>query len=111
MTEFKNFTKVYDTPIVHEPFLSILRQDGLSLDAEQILKGINVLPPCIHPKYVKLFKDLKMDEAIANNAEIKLYTKFPLFCSFWKKRVGREFCLQCQKYIMGIMSLLQRINI
>ena len=85
MTEFKKITEVYDTPIVHKPFLSIIGQDGLSPDAEKILKGINVLPSCIHPKYVELFKALKIDEAIANNAEIKSYTKFPSFRLFWKK--------------------------
>ena len=86
MTAFKKkITKVYDTPIVHEPFLSIIGEDGLLSDAGKVLLGINFIKPCIHPNILEVSKALKMDKAIKDNKEIKTYTNLPSFRAFEKK--------------------------
>ena len=60
MKEFKNkFMELYDTPIVHKPFLPIIGPDGLSPDADKIIMGINVLPPCLDPYIVEVSNALK----------------------------------------------------
>ena len=53
MEVFKSkFMEVYDTPMVHEPFCTLLGQDGLTKGADDILEGKLILLPCIYPDIV-----------------------------------------------------------
>ena len=76
MHEFKKeFTEVYDTPIFHEPFLSIIGEDGLLPDADKVLLGINVLPPYIHSNILEVFEALKMvnmHKLVINNDTVSI---------------------------------------
>ena len=50
MNVFKaKYMEVYDTPMVHELFVSLFGMDGLSETTNKILTGEHILPPCIHP--------------------------------------------------------------
>ena len=76
---------MYDTPIAQAPFTDILGLDGLTEEAELILKGEYVLPPVIHPDIVEFFEHVKMDPRILADEPVETNTTSSSFTSFWKK--------------------------
>ena len=80
------YVVVYDTPMVHEPFVSLLGIDGLSETADKILTGEYILPLCIHPDIVEVIEFIKMDDAVLREAPVQIHTDFYLFKCFWKNK-------------------------
>ena len=82
------FTEVYDTPIPHQPFTRIIGQDGLTKEAEEILRGNYMFPPVIHPDIVEFFHHIKMTDEILRNEFVRTDTTPEEYVNFWKQ--GRE---------------------
>ena len=88
-TNFKSkFTEVYDTPVTRSPFPDIIGLDGLTKNAEKILKGTYVFPPVIHPDIIEFFDALKMPDEILSAPPVQTSTTPDTFTSFWKQ--GQE---------------------
>ena len=91
------FTEVYNTPLPHQPFIGIIGQDGLTKEAEEILRGDYVFPPVIHPDIINFFEHLKMTDAILRNEFVRTDTTPKDYTNLWKQ--GREKippqCLAC----------------
>ena len=54
--------------------------------ADDILRGKNILPPCIHPDIVEVFECLKMDDSIRQAKPVEISTTFDTYKKFWKKK-------------------------
>ena len=95
------FMEVYDTHMVHEPFISMSGPDGLAKDADNLLSGDLDIPACIHPDIVEVLTFIKMDDEIMNSDQVRLDTRFKELCDFWKLNQGKHSPL-CLSYTMVI---------
>ena len=70
------FMEVYDTHMVHEPFISMSGPDGLAKDADNLLSGDLDIPACIHPDIVEVLTFIKIYDKIMNSDQVRLDTRF-----------------------------------
>ena len=83
-----NFLEVYDAPIPHDSFLHIFGHDGLTCNAEVILRRDYKFPPVIHPNIIEFFSFIKMTDEMLQGKFIWMNTACTNFTSFWK--AGRK---------------------
>ena len=75
----KKFPKVYDTLLMHKPFISLFGQGGLSPAVQKVLDGTLVLEPCIHPNIMEFVDHMKMADKVKDAPPMETPTIFQSF--------------------------------